>query len=38
MSVPVWHSLVDGDCTAGTFNAVFKIQVTVLEVEELRLT
>jgi hypothetical protein len=37
-SVPVWHRLVGGDCTAETFNAIFKMQVMVLEVEGLRLT
>jgi hypothetical protein len=38
LPVHVWHCLVGGDCTAETFNAEFKMQFTVLEVEELRIT
>jgi len=38
VSVPVWHCLVGGDCTAETVFGVFKIQVTVLKVEGLILT
>jgi rubrerythrin len=36
LSVPVWHCLVCGYCTAETSNAVFKMRVPLVEVEGLR--